>query len=67
MPDGSDLGANVGYLVAAALVTLVALSAYAVSLTLRLNSARQRYAASHFLEGKAPEPPATDQEPPAGR
>jgi hypothetical protein len=67
MPDGTDLGANAGYLVAAALVTVAALGAYAVSVARRLDDARERHAASHPAEGKAPEPPATDPERPAGQ
>lgn len=40
MPEGTD--ANVGYLIAAALATIVVLGAYAVSVASRLSSARSR-------------------------
>ena len=40
MPEGGDLYASVGYLVAAAGITIVALAGYALLLAQRLSAAR---------------------------
>lgn len=52
MPEGAD--ANVGYLVAAAAVTIILLGAYAVSLARRLNGARERRARASALNEEVP-------------